>query len=150
MKKSKYLSEKSFIETFKKSPRMAVVLLIRNKNEELLLVRRGLPPCENMWSMPGAFLLRNESISDCIKRIAVEKLGIEISQNDCRILDASEYMADPRGHVVQIVYKYRLLRDILLKPWGESSELAYFGTPPSDLAFNHKEILGKWYNQKST
>ncbi len=143
MAKSKYLSEKKFLETFENSPRIAIVLLIRNKKDEILLVRRGLPPDESLWSLPGAFLLKKETMAECAHRIAVEKLGIELSLNDCRLHDVVEYMKDPRGHVVQVVYKYRMLRDILLKPWGESSELAYFGTLPPDMAFNHKEIVGE-------
>lgn len=143
MPKSKYLSEKKFAETFESAPRIAIVLLIRNKKDEILLVRRGLPPDEGKWSLPGAFLLKKETLADCVNRIAIEKLGIELSKNDCRLHDVIEYMEDPRGHVIQVVYKYRMLRDILLKAWGESSELAYFGTLPDEMAFNHAEVVGE-------
>ena len=146
---AKYITEKKFADTFKDAPRVALVLFIRNKKDELLLVRRGLPPEDKKWSLPGAFLLKDETIAECINRIAVEKLGIELSKNDCRVMDAVEYMDDPRGHVVQIVYKYRMLRDILLKPWGESAELAYFGTIPDEMAFNHAEIVQRWYNSST-
>ncbi|MFO0703794.1 MAG: NUDIX domain-containing protein [Patescibacteria group bacterium] len=145
---AKYITEKRFADSFKDTPRVAIVLFIRNKKDELLLVRRGLPPDEAKWSLPGAFLLKKETLNECVNRIAVEKLGIELSKNDCRVMDVVEYLDDPRGHVVQVVYKYRMLRDILLKPWGESAELAYFGTVPSDMAFNHAEIVEKWYNSK--
>ena len=141
MTKVKYLSEKKFAESFEHSPRVALVLFIRNKKDEVLLVRRALPPHENAWALPGAFLLRGETIAACLNRVAIEKLGIELSMNDCRVHDVVEYLEDPRGHVVQVVYKYRMLRDILLKPWGESSELAYFGKRPAEMAFNHGEIL---------
>jgi len=143
---TKYLSEEKFAETFKSTPRMAIVLFIRNVKNELLLVRRGTAPHQDLWSLPGAFLLKKETLAECVNRIAIEKLGIELSKNDCRVMDVVEYMDDPRGHVVQIVYKYRMIRDILLKPWGESAEIAYFGTMPPNMAFNHKEIIDKWYN----
>jgi 8-oxo-dGTP diphosphatase len=144
-KVAEYLSEEEFVESFSIAPRIALVMSVRNKNNELLLVRRSQPPEEGKWSLPGAFLLKHETIADCLKRIAIEKIGIEVSKNDCRVSDVFEYLDDPRGHVVQVVYKYRLLRDILLKPWGESSEMSYFGTLPkeSDIAFNHLVIMNR-------
>jgi hypothetical protein len=39
--------------------------------------------------------------------------------------------------------KYRLLKDVLMTPWGDSSEMSLFTSIPEDLGFNHAEILKK-------
>jgi len=142
-----YLDDKQFTESFLLVPRVAIDVLILNKSNQFLLTRRGIEPELGKWHIPGGFLLKGESIVERIERIGVEELGFTISANDCRLAQVSDNLdADPRGHIVDIVYKCRVLRDILLKPWGDSVELGFFNNIPKDIGFNHAQILSKWYN----
>lgn len=145
-----YLNEEQFVKSFELAPRVAINLLVLNRQNQFLLARRAIEPAKGKWHIPGSFLLKNEPIGACLERIAAEELGFPISSNDCRLADVSENVdADPRGHVVDIVYKYRLLKAIWLKPWGNSAELAFFNTIPQDMGFNHKQILSRWYNNEA-
>lgn len=142
-----FLTPNQFKKSFDLIPRLRISIVVLNKRDQFLLTRRGTSPEEGKWHIPGAFLLKNETIQECIARIGVEELGFTLSSNDCRLATVEEdLLHDPRGHVVHIVYKYRLLRDVSLKPWGESAEMNFFSSIPQDMGFHFGEILGKWYN----
>lgn len=142
-----YLDNEQFIQSFKHVPRLAINLLILNRQNQFLLTRRAIEPEKGKWHLPGCFLLKEEKIDTCLERIATEELGFPISANDCRLADVSENLEqDPRGHIVDVIYKYRLLKAIWLKPWGSSAELAFFNSIPPEMGFNHGQILSKWYN----
>ena len=141
------LTPRQFKSSFNLVPRLMIDILVLNKLDQFLLTRRGIEPEIGKWQIPGSFLLKNETIQECVARIGVEELGFTLSSNDCRLASFEEDLAqDPRGHVVHVIYKYRLLRDISLKPWGESAEMAFFSSIPTDMGFHYSEILKKWYN----
>lgn len=141
------LTEKQFTDSFDLVPRLKINVLVVNKLNQFLLTRRAIEPELGKWQIPGVFLLKDESIQDCIARIGIEELGFTLSANDCRLSALEEDLEhDIRGHVLHAVYKYRLLRDISLKPWGESVEMGFFSSPPQDMGFHYAEILKKWYN----
>lgn len=142
-----FLTAKQFKKSFDLAPRLIIDILVLNKFDQFLLTRRGTPPEIGKWQIPGSFLLKDETMQECVGRIGVEELGFTLSYNDCRLASVQEDLTqDLRGHVVHIIYKYRLLRDISLRPWGESTEMAFFSSIPQDMGFHYSEILKKWYN----
>jgi excinuclease ABC subunit A len=60
-------------------------------------------------------------------------------------IDQKTVSHNPRSTVGTIteIYEYRLLKDVLMTPWGDSSEMSLFTSIPEDLGFNHAEILKK-------
>ena len=143
-----FLTVKQFNKSFDLAPRLRVGIIVLNRQSKFLLTRRGIEPDKGKWQIPGSFLLKNESIHDCVSRIGMEELGFTLSANDCRLASVEEDLVqDSRGHVVHAIYKYRLLRDISLKPWGDSVEMAFFSSIPADIGFHYGEILEKWYNK---
>lgn len=142
-----FLTPKQFTASFAHVPRVALVLLIVNRQNQFLLTKRAIEPGSGMWHLPGSFLLKDEQIAQCLERIGPQELGFTLSAKDCRLVHVSENLeSDPRGHVIDIIYKYRLLREISLSAWGDSAELGFFFTIPQGVGFNHVEILQKWYN----
>lgn len=142
-----HLTEKQFKISFDLAPRLIIDILVLNKQDQFLLTRRGIEPEIGKWQMPGTFLQKDETIQECIGRIGVEELGFSLSSNDCRLASVEEdLMQDERGHVLHVIYKYRLLRDISLKPWGDSLEMGFFSAIPADMGFRYGEMLKKWYN----
>jgi len=142
-----FLTPRQFKSSFNVVPRLMINILVLNKLDQFLLTRRGIEPEIGKWQVPGSFLLKNETIQECVARIGVEELGFTLSSNDCRLASFEEDLTqDPRGHVVHVVYKYRVLRDISLKPWGESAEMTFFSSIPQNMGFHYSEILKKWYN----
>ena len=140
----KKLPEKNFLETFKYVPRVAVNILVKNGKGEVLLTKRAIPPEEGDWHYPGAFILKNERIDDCFKRVSQKELGVRLNPGKKKILGVFENLhGDPRGHIIDLVYEYKLTGGLILTPTKESAEIKFFKKLPAKIGFNHKSILGK-------
>jgi ADP-ribose pyrophosphatase YjhB (NUDIX family) len=137
-----FLSQGDFIKSFAQVPRVACNLFIVDRDDRFLLTKRGIEPERGKWHLPGSFLLKYESIAQCLERIASSELGFLVSSRDCRLKIVHENIGcDPRGHIIDVVYKYRLLKDVILKGWGDSLSMAFFTNSPPDMGFNHEQIL---------
>ena len=138
----KPLPEKLFLETFKYVPRLAVSLIIVNSKGQVLLARRAIPPEFGLWHMPGSFLLKGESIQQCIKRIAMHELRLKVSPTDAKLQNAFDNLKrDPRGHVVDLIYKLKTGK--LPRTTSETKEVKFFDALPKEIGFNHGETLRK-------
>ena len=139
-----YLEPEDFKKSFDLAPRVAINLFVVNKANQFLLTKRTAPPHAGEWHLPGSFVLKYETVDACIERLAASELGFTVSAKDCYLkLVHDNIDADPRGHVIDIVYRYRVLRDIVLTSWGDSAEMGFFTTIPDGVGFNHAEILKK-------
>lgn len=140
----KKLPLKIFLKTFEFVPRVAISLAIKNSNNEVLLTKRSNPPFKDSWHLPGSFILKMESIDDCIKRIGKEELGISLKNKKSRFLLISEDInSDPRGHVIDLIYELTLDNGLELKPIGNTKEVRFFEKLPEKIGFNHRKVLNK-------
>ena len=64
---------------FYQNPIPATGVIIINKRNEVLLVKRKFPPYKNYWDVPGGFIEQNESAEESMKRQLMES-GVEISR----------------------------------------------------------------------
>src|SRR3990172_886703 len=95
------LSYEDFLKSFELAPRLAIELLIENKKGELLLLKRDKEPFAGQWHLPGGFLLKDESINDCIQRLADAELSLDIDTTQTERLGLFETLSgDPRGHIL--------------------------------------------------
>lgn len=102
----KKLSYNDFLKSFEFAPRLAIELLVENTQGELLLLKRESTPFKGQWHLPGGFLLKNEHIDDCIRRIAKKELGLSIQIKNVKKLQLFESIkADPRGHIIHLPVK---------------------------------------------
>lgn len=140
----KKLPYKTFVKTFKLVPRVAVDLLVSNLKGEILLTKRSTSPFENFWHIPGGFLLKEETITIGLERVAKDELGINIKGNKANFLGVFEDIdKDPRGHVIDIIYGCRLKTLVILNPGEDTKEIRFFKNLPPNVGFNHKETLLK-------
>jgi 8-oxo-dGTP diphosphatase len=59
------------------NPRVAVGAVVF-KDERVLLVRRGQPPAENLWAIPGGSVELGETLQEAAEREILEETGITI------------------------------------------------------------------------
>jgi hypothetical protein len=139
---SSLLAKEDFLLSLKLSPRLTVELLIENTQGELLLLRRDRPPFEGLWHVPGGFLLKDELIVDCAKRLQVTELGEELGQEGVFVGKIFETIgADVRegvsSHVLHYPIKYRLIEARSFSPPNGS----WFNKLPKDIIPYHRRFL---------
>ena len=144
-----------------------VILTLREKHLEALLVKRKEHPFLNYWSLPGGFVQAHESLDEAAARVLRQKAGLEgvvgferegatphpIYLEQLYTFGSPE--RDPRRRVISVAY-YALveashIREIneervlfqLRIPEGQSSvEIFDNKHKKYSLAFDHAEIHG--------
>lgn len=132
-----------FLKSFAFVPRIAINLILTNSRNAVLLTQRQKPPFSGRWHFPGSFLLKTETLADCLKRVAKDELGLVINPDKAYLLGVFENLtSDPRGHIVDILYGYRLIGR-QPKAVGDTKAVSFFSRLPEDIGFNHGETLKK-------
>jgi|SRR5688572_9197641 8-oxo-dGTP diphosphatase len=80
-------------------PKVAVGTIIRNEQDEIVLVRRAIQPGYGKWVFPGGYVDRGEEVLVAAVREAREEVGLEIRVD--HLLDVYSY---PGRAPVIIVY----------------------------------------------
>ena len=124
-------------------PRLTVDSLTRDDGGRLLLVRRGQPPFEGRWALPGGFVETGETTEEACIRETREETGIEVEVEGLGGV-YSRPDRDPRGHTVSVVYRCRAVGGEA-KGGDDAAEARWFA--PDELArlafaFDHAEIVG--------
>ncbi len=119
-----------------------VLFCYKNKQLQVLLIKRGNNPYKGWWAFPGGFMDIDESIEECAKRELKEETHLEniyMQQFHC----FGSVNRDPRERVVTIAFMafirsddYTVIAD------DDANDARWFSIdelPP--LAFDHKEML---------
>jgi 8-oxo-dGTP diphosphatase len=122
-----------------------VVLTIADGVLQALLVRRGVPPFEGMWAIPGGFKRPTETLDEA----AIRELREETAVGARTLRQFGAYGdpgRDPRMNVVTIAY-FAVLRDVRDVAGGTDAAAAAL-VPVADvlsekleLAFDHARIV---------
>ncbi len=114
-------------------------------SRRVLLIRRGRPPFEGMWALPGGFLDEYELPEAAARRELAEETGLEIGELPVRLVGVyGERGRDPRGWTVSAVFMADLGETLPEVTGGDDAERAEWH-PVDDLpelAFDHARILG--------
>lgn len=115
----------------------------------VLLVRRGHPPFEGMWALPGGFVDDNEPLEKAATRELAEETGV--TRVTLEQLGAfGEPGRDPRGHTVSVVYVGFVAAeahpvvagdDAAEAAWQPTARVGKRGRGALKLAFDHADIV---------
>jgi ADP-ribose pyrophosphatase YjhB (NUDIX family) len=116
-----------------------VVLTVRERRLEVLLIRRPHAPFAGQWALPGAFVRADESLEDAARR----KLAEVASARDAyleQLYTFGDPRRDPRMRVITVVY-YALLPPAALTV-REAADLRLWRVYElPELAFDHNQIV---------
>ncbi len=134
-------------------PRVAVtvdvaLLTIRAGSLSVLLVRRGGPPFEGEWALPGGFVRPDEDLDAAARRELAEESGIEAPVAHLEQLRTyGTPDRDPRMRVVSVAF-VAMTADLPSPVAGTDAAAARFWPVDDietadgpDLAFDHSQIL---------
>jgi len=133
----------------KRMPRLTVDSFVRDRRGRVLLVRRGRPPFEGRWALPGGFCEWSETTEGCCARETREETGVTVRVGD--LLGVySRPDRDPRGHNVTVLYGATPVRGTAVG--GDDAAEARWFTPRElralDYAFDHREIVAEHLAKK--
>jgi 8-oxo-dGTP diphosphatase len=123
-----------------------VVLTMSDSRLHVLLVRRGVPPFEGMWAIPGGFKRPTETLDEAAKRELLEETGVDGASLLRQFGAYGDPGRDPRMNVVTVAY-LAVLREVGEVAAGTDAAAAAL-VPVSDalngkieLAFDHAQIV---------
>jgi 8-oxo-dGTP diphosphatase len=86
-----------------KTPALTTDCVIFDGKGRVLLIRRGNPPFEGAYALPGGFVDIGERVEDACRREVREEVGIKVG--DLRLVGVySDPERDPRGHTVSVAF----------------------------------------------
>jgi mutator protein MutT len=54
------------------------VVVVVEKDNKILVVKRGIEPQKNMWDLPGGFIDVGETVEECVIRETLEETGLKV------------------------------------------------------------------------
>jgi 8-oxo-dGTP diphosphatase len=126
-------------------PGLTIDLVIFTVNQgklNVLLVKRANDPFASLWSIPGGFLLKGESLEDAALRVMQEKTGVQEVYLE-QLYTFGKPDRDPRARIITVTYFALIPWKRLNQPGSRKvADLAWFEVDEiPQLAFDHNEIL---------
>ena len=123
-----------------------VILTMSESRLHVLLVRRGVPPFQGMWAIPGGFKRPTETLDEAAKRELAEETGVDSASLLAQFGAYGDPGRDPRMNVVTVAY-LAVLREVAGIVAGTDAAAATL-VPVSEalngkieLAFDHARIV---------
>ena len=136
-----WMSDDDYRFVYSRTPRLAVVLIIRTKNG-IILSLRSLKDWHGQWHLPGGRINYRESVEDAATRISLKELGISIQVE--RTLDYIEYPSElverEFEHTVDIALLCRAT-SLATIPNHEASEIRIFSRIPDNIIKEQGDFL---------
>lgn len=144
MTKVKKLSYEDFLESLRLTPRLSLELIVEDKTKGILLIQRTRVPFQHHWHLPGGFLLKNERISDCLKRLSKNELGKTVRVEEGRFLGLFENInGDPRGHFLHYVVRFKISDSESWLGSNKEGKREFFKKLPKVVILYQKDFLNR-------
>ena len=128
-----------------KYPRPAVtadcVVITREPEPRVLLIKRGGEPFKDCWAIPGGFMEMNETTEQCAVRELKEETSIVISDLH-QIGVYSKVDRDPRGRTISVAYLAITDKTQIAVGQDDAAEVKWWPlTALPEMAFDHDDIM---------
>jgi len=120
------------------NPRPTVDTVILLPGDRVVLVLRKNPP--HGWALPGGFVEVGEPLEVAAAREAREETGLEVALDE-QFHSYSNPRRDPRFHTISTVFIARASGEPSGGDDAAEASAFPFDSLPTDLAFDHAEIL---------
>jgi len=119
-----------------------VIFSIRTRELQVLLVKRGVPPFQGEYAIPGGFLRADESLEAAAKRELHEETSVRDVYLE-QLYSFGDPARDPRGRVVTVAYYALVSSDHLdLTAGADAAEAKWVAVERLPrLAFDHGTIV---------
>src|SRR5215469_5983552 len=120
-----------------------VMMSLRQRDLQVLLIKRRSWPYEGMWAIPGGFVNIRESLEEAAKRELQEETGVQDVYLE-QLYTFSDPERDPRTRVITVVYFALLDSERLqVRAADDAADVGWFSVYnlPGELAFDHAKIL---------
>lgn len=119
-----------------------VMMSLRHRDLQVLLIKRRSWPFEGMWAIPGGFVKSDESLEAAARRELQEETGLQEVYLE-QLYTFGDPDRDPRTRVITVVYFALLASERLqVHAADDAADIGWFSVfalPP--LAFDHEKIL---------
>lgn len=134
-----------------------VLLTVRDRQLETLLVQRTEHPAKGQWSLPGGFVGIQEPLSDAAQRILKQKARLKPPYLE-QLFTFGHPKRDPRMRIISVAYYALVPAEQLQTVEGESVRLGQIASnnerlevrinnTPVLLAFDHLEMIQMTVNR---
>ncbi len=128
-----------------KNPVPTVDIIIEQKDDSILLIRRKNPPYG--WALPGGFVDYGETLEEAAIREAREETGLDI--NLSRQFHAySDPSRDSRMHTISVVFIAGATGTPVAGDDAADVKAFNSASLPADIVFDHSLILKDYFNQR--
>lgn len=122
------------------TPLLTVDCVVFDAAGRVLLIRRGRPPFEGQYALPGGFVDVGETVEDACRRELLEETGVKAG----RLHLVGVYSSpdrDPRGHSVSTAFMTRVRKAVATAGDDAAAVEWVEGWRRRSLAFDHKQIV---------
>jgi 8-oxo-dGTP diphosphatase len=119
-----------------------LMMSLRQRDLQMLLIKRRAWPYKDMWAFPGGFVNIDESLETAAKRELKEETGVEDVYLE-QLYTFGDPGRDPRTRVITVVY-FALLDSERLQvaAASDAADVGWFSVyDPPPLAFDHAQIV---------
>ena len=118
-------------------PIICVDIIIRNRNDQYLLVNRMNEPMKDKWWVIGGRVLKGETITQAVFRKAREEAGLRLKQAQAigyfEALDQTDpFGRDNQYHAISIVHEARISGDENIRLDSQSREWKFAESLPEE------------------
>ena len=99
----------TFAREYPDAPRVGVGAVILD-GDRVLLVKRGQPPSQGKWSIPGGLVHLGERIEDALRREVEEECGVAVRLRGlCGVIDRVRHAPSNGGEPPRVHYHYVII-----------------------------------------